>query len=74
MSVLFVNISDVAFPINVSDDVGKVSVPVLLIVLITGAASVLLLNVSVPANVANPLVILADGTQFAPVVEVDCNI
>jgi len=49
--VLFVRVSVVARPTNVSVDVGKVNVPVLLIVAITGVVNVLLVNVCVPVNV-----------------------
>ena len=51
--VLFVNVSVVALPTNVSVDVGNVKVPVLEIVDITGLVKDLFVNVSVPANVAN---------------------
>ena len=50
--VLFVNVSVVALPTKVSVAVGKVTVPELLMVLITGAVKVLLVNVCDPANVA----------------------
>ena len=49
--VLFVNVSEVARPTKVSVDVGKVNVPVFVIVEITGAVSVLFVNVCVPDNV-----------------------
>ena len=49
---LFVSVSVVARPTNVSVDVGNVNVPVLLIVEITGVVKVLFVSVSVPANVA----------------------
>ena len=53
--VLFVNVSVVFFPINVSVDVGNVNVPVFTIVLIIGDVNVLFVNVSVvfcPINVS----------------------
>ena len=43
--VLFVNVSEVARPTKVSDVVGKVNVPVFVMVEITGAVSVLLVKV-----------------------------
>jgi len=49
---LFVNVSVVARPTNVSVDVGNVNVPVLDIELMIGVVNVLLVSVSVPANVA----------------------
>ena len=49
VSVLFVNVSVVARPTNVSVDVGKVNVPVLEIVAMIGVVSVLFVNVSVVA-------------------------
>ena len=53
VSVLFVSVSVVSLPTKVSVDVGKVSVPVLLIVEIIGAVSVLFVSVSVPSRVAS---------------------
>ena len=52
--VLFVNVSVVALPTNVSVDVGKVNVPEFTIVPIVGDVSVLFVSVcvvSVPTNV-----------------------
>ena len=43
--VLFVNVSVVSLPTNVSVDVGNVNVPVLEIVEITGEVNVLFVNV-----------------------------
>ncbi len=51
-NVLLVKISVVALPTKVSVEVGKVNVPVLLIVDIIGAVKVLLVRVSEPARVA----------------------
>lgn len=68
--VLFVRESIVAFPTNVSEEVGNVRVPVLEIVLIIGAANVLFANVSVPVSVTYPLRIDDNGVQSAPVVPV----
>lgn len=50
--LLFVKVSVVARPTNVSVDVGNVNVPVFTIEPITGAVSVLLVNVCVPVSVA----------------------
>lgn len=72
-SVLLLNVSLVVHPTIVSVEVGNVKIPVLRIVPIVGEMSVLFDNVSVPIRVAKPLVILVDGTQFAPVVDVDCR-
>ena len=47
LTVLLVSVSVVALPTNVSVDVGKVKVPVLTIVAITGDVNVLLVSVSV---------------------------
>jgi hypothetical protein len=46
VNVLLVNVSVVAFPTNVSVEVGNVNVPVFTIVLILGLVNVLLVNVS----------------------------
>ena len=46
VSVLLVRVSVVAFPTRVSVDVGRVSVPVFTIVLITGAVIVLFVSVT----------------------------
>src|SRR5210317_2122198 len=51
--VLFVKVSVVALPTNVSVDVGNVIVPVFEIDEITGVVKVLFVNVSEPAKVAN---------------------
>ena len=56
--VLFVNVSVVSLPTNVSVDVGNVNVPVLEIVEITGDVNVLFVNVWEPVNVATVLSIL----------------
>ena len=48
--VLFVSVSVVALPTKVSVEVGKVNVPVLTIVAITGLVKVLLVSVSVVAR------------------------
>ena len=50
--VLFVSVSVVARPTNVSVDVGSVNVPVLLIDEITGVVSVLFVKVCDPVKVA----------------------
>jgi len=52
---LFVSVSVVARPTNVSVDVGKVNEPVFVMVEITGAVSVLLVSVCVPVSVATVL-------------------
>ena len=57
--VLFVNVSVVALPTNVSVLVGSVTVPVLLMVEIIGAVRVLFVRVSVPVKVAKPLAVNA---------------
>lgn len=64
---LFVSVSVVARPTNVSVLVGNVSVPVLDIVEITGAVSVLFDSVCVPVNVATTDVSIAIVTALAPV-------
>ena len=61
VKVLFVSVSVVARPTNVSVDVGRVSVPVLLMVLMTGAVSVLFVRV---------LVLVRVGTVTPPTVRV----
>jgi hypothetical protein len=66
---LFVRVSVVARPTNVSVEVGRVRVPVLLIVLIIGLVKVLLVNVSVPARVANVPVVGSVTEVFALVVK-----
>ena len=67
VSVLFVNVSVVARPTNVSVDVGKVNVPVLEIVAMIGVVSVLFVNVSV---VARPTRVSVDvGSVSVPVFE-----
>src|SRR5210317_343006 len=53
VNVLLVNVSVVALPTNVSVLVGKVKVPVLLMLEMIGVVSVLFVSVSVPASVAN---------------------
>ena len=58
-NVLFVKVSVVARPTNVSVEVGRVRVPVLLIVEMIGDVSVLLVNVCVAASVTT--VPLVDG-------------
>ena len=52
VKVLFVSVSVVALPTNVSVDVGSVSVPVLLICSMIGVVSVLFVSVCDPVNVA----------------------
>jgi hypothetical protein len=64
---LFVSVSVVARPTNVSVLVGNVSVPVLDIVEITGAVSVLFDSVCVPVSVATTDVSIAIVTALAPV-------
>lgn len=64
---LFVSVSVVARPTNVSVLVGNVSVPVFDIVEITGAVSVLFDSVCVPVNVATTDVSIAIVTALAPV-------
>ena len=67
VNVLFVNVSVVARPTNVSVDVGKVNVPVLEIVAMIGVVSVLFVNVSV---VARPTKVSVDvGSVSVPVFE-----
>ena len=51
VSVLLVRVSVVALPTNVSVLVGRVNVPVLLMLAITGAVRVLLVSVCVPVAV-----------------------
>ena len=51
VSVLFVNVSAVALPTSVSLLVGRVSVPVLVMVDMTGLVSVLFVNVLTEVNV-----------------------
>lgn len=63
---LFVKVSVVARPTRVSVDVGKVSVPVLLMVLITGVVNVLFVNVCVPVKVTT-VESIAIVTAAAPV-------
>ena len=69
VKVLLVRVSVVALPINVSVDVGKVSVPVLDTELITGLVKVLLVSVCVPVKVATVLSI-ANVTELPEAVEV----
>jgi hypothetical protein len=64
---LFVSVSVVARPTNVSVFVGNVSVPVLDIVEITGAVNVLFDSVCVPVSVATTDVSIAIVTALAPV-------
>ena len=64
---LFVNVSVVARPTNVSVLVGKVNVPVLDMVEMMGLVSVLLVNVWVPVSVATTDVSIAIVTAVAPV-------
>ena len=71
--VLFAKVSIVLRPTRTSVLVGNDIVPILEMELITGAINVLFVKVSGPEIVANPLVILLNDVQFAPVVEVDCN-
>ena len=77
--VLLVNVSVVALPTNVSDDVGNVNVPVLLIVEITGAVNVLFVNVCEPDVVTTVLsiakVTLSPYTvELIPVPPKNCNV
>ena len=51
VNVLLVSVSVVARPTNVSVDVGRLNVPVLLICAITGVVSVLFVSVCVPVSV-----------------------
>ena len=61
---LLVNVSVVARPTSVSVDVGRVRVPVLTIVLITGAVSVLLVNVCEPVSVTTVLsIVIVSATE-----------
>jgi hypothetical protein len=55
VKVLFVSVSVVALPTNVSVDVGNVNVPVLEIDAIIGVVKVLLVSVCVPVKVATVL-------------------
>ena len=55
VKVLFVRVSVVALPTNVSVDVGNVNVPVLEIDAMMGVVNVLLVNVCVPVKVATVL-------------------
>jgi len=64
--VLLVSVSVVALPTNVSVLVGSVNVPVLLMLEIIGVVSVLLVKVSVPANVAN-VPVVGNVTLVVPV-------
>ena len=64
---LFVNVSVVARPTNVSVLVGKVNVPVLDMVEMMGLVSVLFVSVWVPVNVATTDVSIAIVTAVAPV-------
>ena len=64
---LFVNVSVVARPTNVSVLVGKVNVPVLDMVEMMGLVSVLFVSVWVPVNVATTVVSIAIVTAVAPV-------
>ena len=50
VNVLLVRVSVVALPTNVSVDVGRVTVPVLLMLDITGVVKVLLVRVCVVVN------------------------
>jgi hypothetical protein len=69
VKVLFVNVSVVARPTKVSVEVGRVKVPVLVIVEITGDVRVLLVNVSEPARVARVPVVGRVTLVFALVVK-----
>ena len=64
---LFVNVSVVARPTNVSVLVGKVNVPVLDMVEMMGLVSVLFVSVCVPVSVATTDVSIAIVTAVAPV-------
>ena len=70
--VLFVSVSVVARPTKVSVLVGRVKVPVLTIVEMTGAVNVLLVNVCVPVNVAT-VESIAIVTGVEPLYEVPVN-
>ena len=73
--VLFVSVSVVARPTKVSVLVGRVKVPVLTIVEMTGAVNVLLVNVCVPVNVATVesmlIVLAAEPSKVVP--EFNCK-
>lgn len=64
---LLVSVSVVALPTKVSVLVGKVNVPVFVMVEITGLVNVLLVSVCVPVRVATTLVSIAIVTALAPV-------
>jgi hypothetical protein len=74
VNVLLVRVSVVARPTNVSVDIGSVIVPVLLIVLITGAVSVLLVRVSVVALPTRVSVAAGSVTVVVPATAVACNV
>ena len=70
--VLFVRVSVVALPTNVSVEVGKVNVPVLDIELIIGVVRVLFVKVCVPVSVATvesilTVTVLPEPTVSKPV-------
>lgn len=73
VSVLFANISVPASVAKVPVAVGKVIVPVLVIVLITGDVSVLFVNISVPASVARVPVVGKVRVVIAVAVNVLAN-
>jgi len=64
--VLFVNVSVVALPTNVSVLVGSVNVPVLLMLEITGVVRVLFVRVSVPVKV-DSVPVVGNVTFVVPV-------
>ena len=68
--VLFVSVSVVALPTNVSVDVGNVIVPVLLILLITGVVSVLFVSVCEPVSVVTVLSIATVSVLPEPEVSI----
>ena len=68
--VLLVNVSVVALPTSVSDAVGNVTVPVLLILLMTGVVSVLFVSVCVPVSVATVLSIATVSVLPEPEVSI----
>lgn len=65
--LLFVSVSVVSRPTKVSVDVGRVSVPVLLMVEIIGELRVLLVRLSVPASVAK-VPVVGNVTLVVPMV------
>ena len=68
--LLFVSVSVVARPTSVSVDVGKVRVPVLLILPIIGVVRVLFVSVCVPVRVATVLSIATVSVLEEPLVSI----